>query len=76
MKRAVVLLGPGVVLLAGCGGPDYATQCLSASPQPGTYIYPAGGNVPVVVPAEGGTMEGAEAINACIEERARADGRL
>jgi hypothetical protein len=37
---------------------------------PGEYEYPAGVAVPTVVPGSGATQEGADAINACVRERA------
>jgi hypothetical protein len=39
---------------------------------PGQYGYPAGVAVPTVVPEAGATQEGADAINACIRDRAAA----
>lgn len=64
-----------VAVLSSCShstGPDYALQCMFDLNPVGAYEYPAGVAVPTVVPEEGGTQEGADALNACIRTRAGA----
>lgn len=61
--------------LAGCGmpePPDYALGCMFELNPPGAYEYPAGVAVPTVVPGAGGTQAGADALNACVRDRAAA----
>lgn len=61
--------------LSSCGGstgPDYPLQCIFELNPVGAYEYPAGTAAPTVVPGEGGTQEGADALNACIRAKAAA----
>ena len=77
LKRIAALIGLlALAALSGCGstGPDYPLQCIFELKPVGAYEYPAGVAVPTVVPAEGGTQEGADALNACIRTRAAAAG--
>ncbi|MCW3782641.1 hypothetical protein [Defluviimonas salinarum] len=74
-RVAFIILGATVALTA-CGSPkaDIATSCLFEVNPPGAYTYPGGVAAPTVTPAEGGTAEGAAAVNACIQRRAAALG--
>ena len=54
---------------------DYATRCMFEMSPKGYYTYEAA-KVPVVVPAEGGTAAEAAALNACIQAKAAADGKV
>jgi hypothetical protein len=78
LKRIAALIGLcAMAALSGCAGstgPDYPLQCIFDLNPVGAYTYPAGIAVPTVVPAEGGTQEGADALNACIRTRAAAAG--
>ncbi len=77
LKRIAALIGLlALAALSGCGstGPDYPLECIFELNPVGAYTYPAGVAVPTVVPAEGGTQEEADALNACIRTRAAAAG--
>lgn len=74
MIRLVVLSFP--VALVACSSSsateDLALQCMFEVDPEGSYAYPAGVRAPLVVPVPGGTQAGADAINACIRQKAAA----
>ena len=68
----------GLLGVAGCVGssrPDYVTACMFETSVQGAYEY-GDAAVPVVTPGEGGTAEGAAALNACIQRKAGAAGTV
>lgn len=60
--------------LSACGrdpvARDLIRSCMAEVNPPGAYSIPAGASVPYVVPTEGGTIEGAAAVNACFDRKA------
>ncbi|MYM57027.1 hypothetical protein [Thalassovita mangrovi] len=66
-----------VSVLMSCGAarqPKYAVSCMFEVDAPGSYVSAAGPVATNVVPGEGGTAEGAAALNACIQAKAAQDG--
>ncbi len=60
---------PALALLAACGTrkPPIEVTCMHRVKPVGSYASVAS-DKPVFVPAEGGTQEGADALNRCVEE--------
>ncbi len=69
----IMYLAP-FVLVTACGSPkaDLVTQCMFEVSPPGAYSGTGSGDTATVVPAEGGTQAGADALNDCIRRRAAA----
>ena len=77
MRRGLILL-PLMVLGACAGGQKQSfqqafTSCLFDTDAPGSYEVREGNlgrnGLPLIYPAEGGTAQGATALNACVETR-------
>ncbi|MGR3270687.1 hypothetical protein DU478_00365 [Thalassococcus profundi] len=67
-----------LLALTGCGvsSTDAGAQCLQEAGQPlGVYNYAVVGNELVLVPGNGGTRTGADALNACIRDKKNARTR-
>ncbi|EPX85522.1 hypothetical protein [Salipiger mucosus] len=68
MKAGVALSAFGLLALASCasGRGDPVVHCMIQVDPPGAYDYDGGQTPPLVVPGEGGTQAGADAVNACL----------
>lgn len=80
MKHQTFLtLGAACLVISACSSPkaDYLTSCMFETKAKGSYSSPAQA-VPVAtpVPGTGATQAGADALNACIQRRAAADGKV
>ncbi|NSX56439.1 hypothetical protein [Parasulfitobacter algicola] len=69
MKNGLLLMI--LLLLAACGSPKpgLVTSCMFEVKPPGTYES-TDLNSPTVVPGDGGTQAGADALNDCIRRKA------
>lgn len=77
----ITILGTAAFTLTACSSgslkADYMTSCMFDTNAPGSYQARAA-DIPVAtpVPGTGATQAGADALNACIQRRAAADGKL